>query len=91
VILVLDASALVASLVDSGPDGDWVADVLRAAELAAPDLMPVEAANILRRAAQAGDIESSAATLAHGDLLDCVSSSGPTRRWRIAAGSCART
>lgn len=38
--------------------------------LSAPHLMPVEAANILRRAAVAGDITADAASLAHADLLD---------------------
>ena len=36
----------------------------------APHLMPVEAANILRRAALAGDISADVASLAHTDLLD---------------------
>ncbi len=68
--LVVDASVLVAALVDGGPDGDWAAAVLGGHELAAPHLMPIEAANILRRAALAGDISADAASLAHGDLLD---------------------
>ncbi len=37
---------------------------------AAPHLMPVEAANILRRAALAGDISADVASLAHAGLLD---------------------
>ena len=37
--------------------------------LAAPHLMPVEAANILRRAALAGDVSDDIASLAHADLL----------------------
>jgi predicted nucleic acid-binding protein len=37
---------------------------------AGPHLMPVEAASILRRAAQAGDISADVASLAHTDLLD---------------------
>jgi predicted nucleic acid-binding protein len=70
VILVVDALVLVAALVDSGPDGEWAAEVLGEHELAAPHLMPIEAANILRRAALAGDITADTASLAHGDLLD---------------------
>ena len=69
-ILVFGASVLVAALVDSGPDGDWAAAVLGDHELAAPHLMPVEAADILRRAALAGDITADTASLAHGDVLD---------------------
>jgi hypothetical protein len=44
--------------------------VLTATDLAAPHLMPVEVASILRRAALAGDISHDIAALAHGDLLD---------------------
>jgi predicted nucleic acid-binding protein len=69
-MLVVDASVLVAALVDSGPDGDWAAAVLGDHELAAPHLMPIEAADILRRAALAGDITADSASLAHGDVLD---------------------
>ena len=69
-ILVIDASVLVAALVDGGADGDWAAAAIADHELAAPHHMPIEAANILRRAALAGDITADAASLAHGDLLD---------------------
>jgi predicted nucleic acid-binding protein len=44
--------------------------VLAGEPLSAPHLMPVEAANILRRAAAAGEISADAAALAHTDLLD---------------------
>lgn len=68
--LVIDASVLVAALVDSGPDGEWAAAAIGDHELAAPHLMPIEAANILRRAVLAGDITTDSGSLAHGDLLD---------------------
>jgi len=67
--LVVDSSAVVAALADSGPDGRWAEGVLASEELVAPHLMPVEAANILRRAGLVGEISSDAAALAHGDLL----------------------
>lgn len=67
---VVDASAVVAALVDSGRDGEWAASALRGASLAAPHLMPVEAANILRRAVLAGEISADVASQAYGDLLD---------------------
>jgi predicted nucleic acid-binding protein len=70
VTLVIDASVLVAALVDSGPDGEWAAAAIGDHELAAPHLMPIEAANILRRAALAGDITADSASLAHGDLIE---------------------
>jgi len=69
-IRVIDASMVVAALIDTGPDGTWAAELLESAHLAAPHLMPVEVANILRRAAAAGDISPDAASLAHADLQD---------------------
>lgn len=67
--LVVDASAVVAALVDAGPDGTWAEELLASHDLAAPHLMPVEVANILRRAAAAGQVSGDIASLAHGDLL----------------------
>jgi predicted nucleic acid-binding protein len=69
VTVVIDASAVVAALVDGGPDGRWAESELVAESLAAPHLMPVEAANILRRAVLAGDLSADVATLAHDDLV----------------------
>jgi predicted nucleic acid-binding protein len=67
--LVLDASAAVALLADAGPAGQWVEAAAWGARLLAPDLMPFEASNILRRHALAGILDTSAATLAHTDLV----------------------
>jgi predicted nucleic acid-binding protein len=67
--LVVDASMVIAALIDTGPAGAWAESLLASEPLAAPHLMPVEAANILRRAAMLGDITSEAATLAYMDLL----------------------
>ncbi len=68
-MLVVDASLVVAALIDSGKDGTWALELLATGPLAAPHLMPVEAANILRRAVLAGQISADAAALAHADLL----------------------
>ena len=67
--LVVDASFVVAALLDSGPDGRWAEQLLLSNDLVAPHLMPVEAANILRLAARNGDISEDNASLAHADLL----------------------
>jgi predicted nucleic acid-binding protein len=67
--IVLDASAAVALLADSGPAGQWVEATIRGAHLLAPELMPFEAGNILRRHALAGILDPSAAILAHTDLV----------------------
>lgn len=68
--LVVDATTVVAALVDAGPAGRWAESVLRSDALAAPHLMPAEAANVLRRASLAGRITADSAALAHADLLD---------------------
>ncbi len=68
--LVVDASVVVAALVDGGDIGLWAEAAVRSGPLAAPHLMPVEVANILRRTALAGEISSDTAALAHADLLD---------------------
>jgi predicted nucleic acid-binding protein len=70
VTLVADASLVVSALVDGGPAGAWAEEVLAAEPLAAPHLMPAEAASILRRAAARGDISPDVAAIAHADLLD---------------------
>jgi predicted nucleic acid-binding protein len=70
VTLVIDASLVVSALVDSGSTGTWAESLLVTEPLSAPHLMPVEAANILRRAAMAGNISADAASMAYADLLD---------------------
>ena len=62
--LVVDATTVVAALVDGGRDGEWATKLL-----AAPHLLPAEVANILRRAARAGDVSVDLASLAHADFL----------------------
>ena len=66
---VVDASLLVAALVDSGPDGAWAEEVVSDGPLYAPELVSVEATNILRRLERAKQITSAAANAAYEDLL----------------------
>src|SRR5579859_91485 len=61
---------VVAALVDSGTDGRWAEALLASGPLAAPHLLMVEAANILRRSAASGAISAEQASMAHADLLD---------------------
>ena len=68
--VVLDASVVVSALVDDGEVGAWSEDVLHDPSLTAPHQLPVEVANILRRAAASGDVAPEIASLAHADLLD---------------------
>jgi len=67
--LVVDASVVVAALVDNGDDGRWATEQLTPG-LAAAALMPAEVANVLRRASAAGQISADVAAQAHADLLD---------------------
>lgn len=68
--VVVDASVVVAALVDSGSAGEWSAAALQGhGEVAAPELLPFEVANVLRRLAAAGALVGEVASLAHQDLL----------------------
>lgn len=68
--LVVDASVVVAALVDDAADGEWARELLATAPLAAPHLMPIEVANVLRRAALSGTVSDADAELAHHDLVE---------------------
>jgi predicted nucleic acid-binding protein len=68
--IVVDASVVVAALVDSGADGAWAEEILSAAALHAPELAKVEAANILRRLHLARRLTAAEANAAFRDLLD---------------------
>jgi len=69
-MIVVDASVVVSALVDSGPIGQWAEQQLTSDGLAAPHLMPVEVASVLRRSELAGALSADVAALAHADLLD---------------------
>jgi len=66
---VVDASVLVAALVDTGPHGVWAEDVLARGSLHAPELARAEATNILRRLERAKLISTPEANGAHDDLM----------------------
>lgn len=67
--LTVDASTVVAALIDNGPDGQWAITQLReASELIAPTIMPVEVSNVLRRLEASGKLEAFVAEQALADL-----------------------
>lgn len=68
-LIVVDASAIVAALVDTGPAGKWAETLLRS-KLAAPPLVYPDVAQVLQRASAQEEISADVAALAHGDLLD---------------------
>lgn len=67
---IVDASAVVAALVDGSRHGEWAASILQESALAAPHLLQVEVANVLRRAVLAERISEETAAHAYQDLLD---------------------
>ena len=66
--LIVDASFVVAALTYEGIEGAWAGRLLNSDDLAAPYLMPVEAANTLRLAVLRGDLSDFAASVAHAGL-----------------------
>ena len=66
---VVDASVLVAALVDSGSEGGWAESVIAEDALAGPELVLAEASNILRRLELAGRLARLEAAGAHEHLL----------------------
>lgn len=67
-MLVVDASVLVVALADDGADGDVARSRLRGVSLAAPELVDLEVASVLRRQHRAGLLDDRRADLALTDL-----------------------
>lgn len=87
-VVVCDASALVAVLLDSGADGRWATAAVSRADLAAPSLVGFETANIIRRHELAGLASPDQSAQAHADLLDLAIEQWPyevlaDRAWEL--------
>ncbi len=67
--VVIDASVVIAALVDSGPHGDWAEEVLASGMLQATELVRAEATNIFRRLERAKLIATPEANAAQADLM----------------------
>ena len=67
--VVVDASVVVAALIDTGRHGNWAEDILISGSLHAPELVRAEVTNILRRLERARQISPAAANAAHDDLM----------------------
>ncbi|WP_419947246.1 type II toxin-antitoxin system VapC family toxin [Candidatus Poriferisodalis sp.] len=65
---VIDASTLVAALIDSGDDGQWALAQLAREPMAAPQLLPAETSNILRRLELSSQCSRLEATASHREL-----------------------
>jgi predicted nucleic acid-binding protein len=67
-VLVVDASVLAVALADDGSDGDAARARLRGEELAAPELLDLEVASVLRRQMMTAALDARRADLALADL-----------------------
>jgi predicted nucleic acid-binding protein len=67
--IVIDASVIVAALVDTGGDGIWAESLIASETLVAPELAMVETTNILRRLELADELSPLESGLAHKDLM----------------------
>jgi predicted nucleic acid-binding protein len=68
--VVVDSSVVVAALVDTGDNGVWAEKILEQVDLYAPELLRVEAANVLRRLERGKEITEQEANAAFEDLMD---------------------
>lgn len=66
---IVDAGLVVAALTNKESVGTWAEDVIASGELAAPHLMPVEVANVLRKSETAGKVSSETVSMAHSELM----------------------
>ncbi len=69
-MLVVEASVLATALADDGADGDAARERLRGEDVAAPALLDLEVASVLRRQLSRGRLDARRARLALDDLLD---------------------
>jgi predicted nucleic acid-binding protein len=69
-MLVVDSSAIVALLIEPGERSEWIAEQVLGKRLFAPEMLPYETANILRREARKGTIDETTAGMAYRDFLD---------------------
>ncbi len=69
-MIVVDASVVVAALVDHGPGGNWVRGRLRGESLSSPDLVYLEVASVLRRLERQQALNENLVAMALDDLRD---------------------
>ena len=67
--VVVDASGLIAALVDTGAKGDWAEGIIISGSLHAPELARAEAISILRRLERSNQISYAAANATQDDLM----------------------
>ncbi len=67
--IVIDASVIVAALVDTGRDGIWAESLIGTETLAAPELVMAETTNVLRRLELTKELSPLQSGLAQQDLM----------------------
>jgi predicted nucleic acid-binding protein len=67
-VIVVDASIVAVALADDGPDGDMARARVRREDLAAPELLDLDVASVLRRQHASGALDDRRAALALDDL-----------------------
>ncbi len=67
-MIVVDASVIAPALADDADDGDRARERLRGERLAAPEVMDLQVASVIRRALLAGDLDERRAAFALDDL-----------------------
>lgn len=68
--VVVDASVIIALLIDDGPEGHWAIGQCQGHRLIAPAVLHFEVANVLRRQVRAGRIDVQRGLDAHQAAVD---------------------
>lgn len=66
---VIDATVLIAALLDSGPNGQWAEAIVSEGALHAPEVLPMEATALLSALERSHEITASEANAAYEDLM----------------------
>ena len=68
-MVVADASAMVAAMVESSPRGDWASSELYGESIAGPEILLAESSNVLRLLEQSGKVSRAEIAEAHRELM----------------------
>jgi predicted nucleic acid-binding protein len=68
--IVVDSSVIVAALISTSDDGAWAERVIEDGSIFAPELIRVEATNIIRRLERAKEITEQEANAAYDDFME---------------------
>jgi len=69
IMVVADASAIVAAMVEGSPRGVWASSALHGESIAGPEMLLAESSNVLRLLEQSGKVSRAEIAEAHRDLM----------------------